>query len=692
MTPCRRAPPLAARLAVLLPLALAALPARLAAQTWDSPLVDSIVARAITRREAMLADTALRDFTARAHGFLFFLGQMGEGLAEPPRLIKADQLELRVYWKAPDLSRQVIIGWRDRKTLPTDIEYHNDHLGIALNNFPDRIRIGQGDEVRDIPHPLAPNGPAIYRYALQDSLTIQLPGRALRVYEVLVQPRDFHAPRMVGSMLLDADDGDLVRMSFEFTRSAYRDPELEDITVSIENSLQEGRFWLPWRQEISIRRRATWLDFPVRGIIQGHWEIGDYHINQGISDSVFYVPGPPIIPAPLAQRAQYRWPDSLGAAIQGVAVAPGMRDLAAIRARVEAVAMGHAINGLKQTQLFGAAVSDFAHYDRVEGLALGTGLTLRGGNDANVLRLNAGAATATTLFTGGLDLEARRGTWTWRVDARRAVRDLGDVPVISGVMNSLSAQETGADFGDYYLATGGTAGGTLDLGGRATLGASLGWERIGSLATHARWARGTFGPNPSVGGGQWTLARVTLSSPSPSFTMVPGFSGRVDLEGGAGSSAYLRAFSDASWHVPVGHAWLVARASAGAGTRDLPAHRAFVLGGRGTLLGEGFRAYAGRVSLWGSLEARLPVPIPELSLGSFAGTGPTLTLIPFAAAGWVGEPTPLLLGGPSRGVRPVVGLGVAWFHDLVRLDAGWGLATHRLGWAVDVTREFWSIL
>jgi hypothetical protein len=132
----------AVRFAVCSLLSVGALPRVAAAQAWDSPAVRSLVSRAIARRSAALADTALKDFSARAHGFVFFLGQIGEGLSEPPRLIKADQLELQVYWKAPNLSKQHIIGWRDRMELPTDIAYHRDHLGIALNNFPDRIRLG----------------------------------------------------------------------------------------------------------------------------------------------------------------------------------------------------------------------------------------------------------------------------------------------------------------------------------------------------------------------------------------------------------------------------------------------------------------------------------------------------------------------------------------------------------------------
>src|SRR5205085_7222229 len=118
---------------------------------------------------------------AQAHGFLFFLGQFGEGLTEPPRLVKADQLELEVYWKAPQLSKQRIIGWRDRAELPTDINYHRDHLGIVQNNFGSAIRLGEGDEVRDVPHPLAPRGTELYDFALSATAGIVLPGPTVHV-------------------------------------------------------------------------------------------------------------------------------------------------------------------------------------------------------------------------------------------------------------------------------------------------------------------------------------------------------------------------------------------------------------------------------------------------------------------------------------------------------------------------------
>jgi hypothetical protein len=94
---------------------------QLAAQNWNSSQALTLVQRAVGRRLAVQADTSLTSYRTRAHGFVFFLAQVGEGLTEPPRLVKADELDVEVYWRAPDRSKQVILGWRDSTFLPTDI-------------------------------------------------------------------------------------------------------------------------------------------------------------------------------------------------------------------------------------------------------------------------------------------------------------------------------------------------------------------------------------------------------------------------------------------------------------------------------------------------------------------------------------------------------------------------------------------
>src|SRR5678809_1742788 len=275
---------------------------RLLGQTWNDPRSRALVEQATQRRASQIADTALATYKAAAHGYLTFLAQVGEGFTEPPRIVKADELGLSIYWRAPNQSKQLIAARRDTLLLPTDINYHRDHLGIVQNNFRNIIRIGEGDEVRDVPHPLSPIGLQEYDFAIRDSLQIRLGPKVLDVYEVRVRPKDDQQPRAVGAVYIDRETGEVVRMAFSFTRAALIDKDLENYRDVLENALIEGRFWLPRRQEIEIRRTGSWLDYPARGIIRGRWEICCYEVNKGIPAS--YFAGPEIVMAPPAERAQ----------------------------------------------------------------------------------------------------------------------------------------------------------------------------------------------------------------------------------------------------------------------------------------------------------------------------------------------------------------------------------------------------
>jgi hypothetical protein len=169
-----------ARRALCVCVLLSGLTAIGSAQTWNDPRTRALVSLATTRRAQQLADTGLTDYHASAHGYVTFLAQLGEGFVTPPKILKADELALEVYWRAPNLSKQRIIGRRDTLLLPTDIQYHRDHLGIVQNNFPNIIRLGDGDEVADVPHPLSAAGLTLYDFAISDSFPIQYPGAASR--------------------------------------------------------------------------------------------------------------------------------------------------------------------------------------------------------------------------------------------------------------------------------------------------------------------------------------------------------------------------------------------------------------------------------------------------------------------------------------------------------------------------------
>jgi hypothetical protein len=670
---------------------LALTPVQLLAQEWNSPQTVALVARGVARHTQRRTDSSLLDYRVRAHGFVFFLGQLGEGLAEPPRLIKSDELVLEVYWKAPDRSKQRIVGWRDRKDLPTDIEYHRDHLGIVQNMFGARIRMGHGDEVRDVPHPLAQEGPELYDFALADSLSLRLPQREVRVYEVLVRPRDFAAPRVVGNLYFDMDTAELVFFRFSFTRNAYLDDTLEDITVVLENGLWEGRYWLPRRQEIEIRRRTKFLDLPARGIIRGRWEIEEYEFNVGLEDDLFL--GPEIVAAPEAVRDTFTWDVPLDAAIKEVAGPVMTFDLEEVRGQVTEVAGANVLSGLASSRPSVGGLSDILHFNRVEGLAPGLGWVFRPGSKRTEVRVWGGVGVSDGDLKGRLRVTYSTGRWRVGVLGARVLRDVGDELIISPALNSLMAQEVAKDFGDYYLSDRAFVTVRRGFGTRGGVSVSAGVEHTTSVEVNATPATGEFRENPALGTGTYGVGVLKLERESAELTVRGGVSGDVALEGGVGDSLeYARVRAAGRAHAPLGAPGLVVRAWGGWGSPDLPPHRSFVLGGRGTLVGDPFRAWGGRYAVSGSVEWQLPVPFPAAPLGPFANTGREIVLAPYVSLGWAGGTIAGMPWQPSVGVRPVLGLAVEWFHRFFRLDIGWSPRAGNVGVVLDVRRDLWGIL
>lgn len=670
---------------VVAPLVLAG---ALSAQGWDAPAARRLAERAARRRE----DAALAgpNWRARAHGFVQFLAQVGEDLAGPPRLVRADELDVEVYRSAPGPSKQVIRGWRSRSFLPTDIAYHRDHLGIVTDGFGDRIRIGDGDEVRDVAHPLSAAGLDRYAFALTDSIRITSGGTTLVLDRLDVRPRDPTTGAVVGTFYIDRASAEVVRFRFGFTRAAYVDPELEDITVSLERALVDQRVWLPFRQEIEIRRRTRWLDFPARGIIRGRWEIGEYDL------------APPPVPLPVAAG-----PAIGGLASPGDSVRPWGGTLeerlraqrlplpgdamAEVRRALAADVPRAALDRLDAARLHAPRLSDLIRFDRVEGVALGAGVALAPAPPWRVVP-RVGVGLATGRVTGGISLAFEGDGIRFTALADRTIRDFGDRPVISSTLNSLTAEESGNDFGDYVLVDRAAIRATIPLGARTALDLELARERADSLPVAAHPASGIFRPNPQFAMDATSVARLDLRRPAARGDDRASAGGAVSLEGGAGGSSYLRlsARVEAGW--PIGATAMRFRASGGVGTDELPTWRGFALGGRGTLVGEPYRAWGGREAALASVEWRFPVTIPAIPLGSFASTGHQMTLGPYFAAGWAGGPEPGMPWIPSPGVRPVAGIAAEWLMGLLRVESGWSLRTGSFGVTVDVSPEWWGVL
>jgi hypothetical protein len=664
---------------------------------WNDSATLHLVDRAIARRTAQLADTGLADYRAVAHGFLTFLAQVGEGFPDPPQVVRADELAVEVYWRAPNQSKQRVVGRRDTLLLPTDIAYHRDHLGVVQNNFPAIIRLGEGDEVRDVPHPLSPEGRMAYDFAAGDSLTIRVASREWNVATVDVRPRDARLARVVGSLFVDRETASVVRVALAFTRAALIDPALEDVSVVLDNGLVDGRFWLPRRQEIEIRRTGSWLDFPARGIIRGEWDLCCVQANVGIPAELF--PGPEVVLAPPSTLRAYRFPgslaDSLAARIENAG--PG-RPAELVQHRAGELVRAAALARARRASLAARSVSDFVRVNRVEGLAFGGGVRAR--------------------LPAAFEIDARAryglddGLAKHRIEVSRALprmmrvsfaafdeyRDVGDVRETSTLGNSLAAQELGIDFTDEYRVTG--LGAALSAGGRlrVALGAESGRER--ALDVHASPRRGTF--RPALPATRVDITRMTLRIAAPRLALPGSVRGAAaaqvawtsarepGADGSASAISFARTAVDVGLERALGGGTLtLSIVAAGTDRRSVPLQAGVFFGGPVT--GPGYDAHglrstrgvATRVE-WARRVGSFVVP-----LGRF-GT----TRVPVVAVPWVSDSR---LGGAVGAGIPVVarsaGVGVVSLHDLLRLDVARGLDAAG-GWAVylDFGRPFWRIL
>jgi hypothetical protein len=681
----------------------AAFPVASGAQVWNDERTLSLVRQAAERRARQIADTALADYSATAHGYLTFLAQLGEGFTEPPKIVKADELALEVYWRAPNLSKQLIVGRRDTLLLPTDINYHRDHLGIVQNNFPSIIRLGEGDEVRDVPHPLSDAGLTEYDFAIRDSLQIRLGPRVLDVYEVRVRPKNDRAPRAVGAVYLDRESGEVVRMTFSFTRAALIDKELEDVSVVLENGLIEGQFWLPRRQEIEIRRTGQWLDYPARGIIRGRWEICCYKVNRGLSAAMFAGPEIMLAPRPPGMPSAFvgQILDSLPPDVRAVTDA----DVAKVQEEARALVRGQSLARARSAVLSARNFSDIIRVNRVEGLALGSGISRRLGAGFSALararygfsdqRVKARAEVSYRTATGG----------GFTIAGYRDHREAAEEPETSRVRNSVAAQEFGSDYTDPYLARGGAVTLLSPVTGPWNVSLEGAVERQAALMVNASPAWGRYESTLSVSTGD--ERRITLAVNRPTRLTYFGLEARVHAEV-QGISFRERSFSDfrgfgrasatLNLERPIGKSRVTLHTIAAStfGTDSVPVQHLVFLGGPTSGPGYRFHEFAGLRGFSQRAEVGFPAPFPSFSLGRYGRTPATMTLAPFAQVLWIDKRH---LSQPDNGAGdlpngwyPAVGIGALSFFDLIRFDVARGLRNGRWTFSVDVGRDFWGIL
>ncbi len=688
---------------------------------YSTPAVQALVERAMARRRA--GDTAVSDYRARLR-YRLTVGVGGRRWGRAPVTAVEEQVA-EVQWQRPRDLRVDVIGRRSlSRTGRFQLSSVWDRPWFVPGGVDDSVRIFSDEfPARGALHPLAPAGPRWYRYDLTSGLTVAPSGGgALRLLEVEVTPRRTGPALIAGRMWIDSASAEVARLTFRYvgtglwvlpegptrsdSASARRINSLANRIVTVdadlEYALQDGRYWMPYRQVIGGRVRipvVSDLVIPFRATTV----FEDFEINTG-RPIAFELP---IADSSRAARRSRR--DSLRAARQGDA--PGVaqrqqswdyagrwaggryelhrpsndsldrfaawpdslsldtdpaddrrqREVEEDLARLAEELPGR-LTGLPGHGVAYERPGDAFRYDRVQGLSLGLGF-----------RVRVPGARFTGLYGTiryGLSDERVTGRLTVLRDApagRLALggyRDIGEVDPFGagrGLGNTANAIFAGHDNGDYYLAHGASAGLETAIGTGLDLGIAARIERQTSAARAAAsdvndflGGSGRFPPNPPVDEGTYGGGQVRLSRTGDTRWWLT-----ADLLAGEGE-ATGRLFGEARRALG-GDRGVTLRVKGGIATRPTLQQSLFRLGGINTVRGFDYGSLRGQ-AFWAA----------QLDL---APVGGRLRPVLFLDAGQAARPAELfeseaLVGG---------GVGVSMFSGLLRFDLSYPINPDRDG-------------
>jgi len=657
---------------------------------WNGARSLDLVHRAVEARR-LGHDNDLERFSAYAEGQVHYVAEYGARLRE--QIVRSDQVALELRWRRGVGSLQTIVGRRHVSWMPTTVRYHIDHLSLVVENFGDRIYIGDGDEVRDVLNPVAPGAPEFYEYRLIDSLSMLINDRLTELYRLEVRPVHPDSSGVVGTLDLERESFAVVRLAVTFTPSSYVDPTVRSVSVDLQNALVSNRVWLPAEQRTEVRRQLRFLEMPFGGTIRSNFKVLSWNLSP--SADVWIPMGHRVRAVPERDLERYvgwrTWDPDGGPEV--------MRADSAlfddIRAGAVRVVRGRYLGGASRLRLHVPSLSSLVRVRRAEGVFAGLGArydlsghwsaTAHGG-----YAFGAGRGTVTGGVAGTYG-SLRLGAEGW-VDR---VSDIGPWTAAAGLVASGGALLSGEDYVDPFYASGGRAWVSTPIGGGAAT-VALATEAHESASLHLD-PPGDVEPRPvlPIQAGRDTrvelgwdrqLGPVRGSRLYADVDVQFATFGTFDYTRWIVEVVSLPSEPDASW------AW-EGRGGLGIVTGNVPVQRTLRIGGRGTVPGYESRRFSGEQVAFINLAVSRNLAYPWIRLRALGALGwshiadETVTLRDASSGALLAWWTP-----DTGGLRPAVGGGVSVLYDLVRLDVVRGLERGIWEWILSVNPQFRSPL
>lgn len=585
---------------------------------YSSPTVQHLVERAMARRLA--ADSAVRDYRARIH-YRLTLSSGRSRWAEMPTLAVEEQVA-EVRWQRPNQLRLDVVGRRSRSR-SDEIQLSSvwDRPWFVPRAVDDSVRIFSDEfPATGALHPLARTGSDWYRYELAEGLSVApAAGPSLRLLRVDVVPRRTGPALVAGHLWIDSATAEVVRLTFRYVgtglwvqpkgrqrsdsaaarRTNATANRMVSVNADLEYALQDGRYWMPYRQVIAGRVRLP-LASDVVIPFQATTTFDDYEINTG-RNIAFTLPLPDsgTVKSKAERRARrdslraerrsgdgerswnvagtwpggryelHRpsndslaryagWTDSLeleSDAAEARRIRQAEVELARMSETLPDSLTGEARHGIAYERL-----ADAVRYNRVQGLSFGLGYQVRvPGVRFTGLYGTVRYGLSDDRITGRLTLLRDAPGGRLAVSGYRDIADLDPLSPGQNFGNSLNALLAAHDNADYALVDGGSVAFETSLATGLDLGIGARVERQTSVATVAQsevndflGGSGVFPPNQPVDegtyGGGWirvsdllgTRWRVTADALGGEGRTTGRLFGELRHDVGGGRGATLR--------------------------------------------------------------------------------------------------------------------------------------------------------
>ena len=716
--------------------------ARVAALLWLQsqafPYADSatavLIARARERHRQQ--DAAVHDYRATLVTRLD--ASFGRGSFARFLPVAVEEQKSELSWQAPNDVKVVTVGRRFRTAFRnTDINSSWTHPWFVPRFLGDSIRLLSSEDFpeRAAVHPLSAGADSFYQYAIHDSMTLALPGRTVRAIGVRVTPTRADASLIAGELWLDAGTAETVRLSFLFvgrrlwidsigpdardTARANRNDALVQrilrVSADLEYGLYEQRYWLPYRQAVTLDVELPWfknLVIPIHFITT--FSAVRVNRNEPISFTVL----PPDttkrtrrrrhgavttrcgdslamgdraagtadraredcvsvgawaggrfeidVPKDSTLLAYDGWTDSLRFDLSGAdaeRIEDFRRDVASMLERLP-----DSLTGRRRLGIAFDRLTDIWRYNRAEGASLGLGYEWRPGVPFVAVLAKARYAFTDRRLQASVALRRNGPASRWEAVVFREMRDADLLAPGLTFANSVTSLWLARDDGDYVFMQGGELRYQRLLGRAADLTLQARWADEAAPARLAHdglndllGGRGVFAANGPVASGRYFVA----SAEATGGGMPLGW--KAGLEATTGSHARAR-----GWMAVTGKASavrvldLTASAWVGVGGGDSVPQRAFRLGGVRTLRGYPAGAFRG-ASAWAV----------SLDVGLSHGT---VSPVVFGDAGQVASRLADLPGRPAF----AFGAGLSLLGGVLRVDGARAVAPGA-EWRVNLT-------